>query len=250
MLLTLAITPNVEKRKKLVYQPTIFQIYRWLVLYCIISCFGHKPKRSSNVPTHTPISFPISIIFLFKRWLVLYIETLVTRLLASHSSEAQWLTIRYTRWLVQLKPQLRYSFLGMEDARSSSVLIFGFSFVFTRRDFSDMNYLGIIGSSRSRRARPYFSTWQNAVLGTSFPTPGAPFLPKMSYFQSRGPVCKLWQAPYRDSLSIWNFLPDIYSYLTLPISFLQKFYLTKIFLWEILPYQNFLFRNAKKFYHY
>ena len=27
---------------------------------------------------------------------------------------------------------------------------------------------------------------QNAVLGTSFPTPGAPFLPKMSYFQSRG----------------------------------------------------------------
>ena len=25
---------------------------------------------------------------------------------------------------------------------------------------------------------------QNAVLGTSFPTPGAPFLPKMSYFQS------------------------------------------------------------------
>ena len=61
------------------------------------------------------------------------------------------------------------------------------------------------------------------------------------------PVCKLWQAPYRDSLSIWNFLPDIYSYLTLPISFFQKFYLTKIFLWEILPYQNFLFRNAKKF---
>ena len=27
---------------------------------------------------------------------------------------------------------------------------------------------------------------QNAVLGTSFSTPGAPFLPKMSYFQSRG----------------------------------------------------------------
>ena len=78
----------------------------------------------------------------------------MTRLLASHSSHAQWLTIRYARWLVQL-----YSFLGMEDARSSSILIFGFSFVFTRRDFSDMNYLGIIGSSRSRRARPYFSTW-------------------------------------------------------------------------------------------
>ena len=53
----------------------------------------------------------------------------------------------------------KFSFLGMEDARSSSILIFGFSFVFTRRDFSDMNYLGIIGSSRSRRARPYFSTW-------------------------------------------------------------------------------------------
>ena len=62
------------------------------------------------------------------------------------------------------------------------------------------------------------------------------------------PVCKLLQAPYRDSLSIWNFLPDIYSYPTLPISFLQKFYLTKIFLWEILSYQNFLYRNAKKFY--
>ena len=154
------VTPNVEKRTKLVYQPTIFQIYRWLVLYCIISCFCHKPKRSSNVPTHTPISFPISIIFLFKRWLVLYIETLVTRLLASHSSQAQWLTIRYTRWLVQL-----YSFFGMEDARSSSILIFGFSFVFTRRDFSDMNYLGIIGSSRSRRARPYFSTWHFEIEG-------------------------------------------------------------------------------------
>ena len=27
---------------------------------------------------------------------------------------------------------------------------------------------------------------QNAVLGTSFQTPGVPFLPKMSYFQSRG----------------------------------------------------------------
>ena len=27
---------------------------------------------------------------------------------------------------------------------------------------------------------------QNAVFGTSFPTPGVPFLPKMSYFQSRG----------------------------------------------------------------
>ena len=27
---------------------------------------------------------------------------------------------------------------------------------------------------------------QNAVLGTSFPTPGAPILPKISYFQSRG----------------------------------------------------------------
>ena len=57
----------------------------------------------------------------------------------------------------------KFSFLGMEDARSSSILIFGFSFVFTRRDFSDMNYLGIIGSSRSRRARPYFSTW-GAIL--------------------------------------------------------------------------------------
>ena len=51
----------------------------------------------------------------------------------------------------------------MEDARSSSVLIFSFSFVFTRRDFSDMNYLGIIGSSRSRRTRPYFSTWQSVT---------------------------------------------------------------------------------------
>ena len=82
----------------------------------------------------------------------------MTRLLASHSSQAQWLTIRYTRWLVQL-----YSFLGMEDARSSSILIFGVSFVFTRQDFSDMNYLGIIGSSRSRRARPYFSTWMPSM---------------------------------------------------------------------------------------
>ena len=32
----------------------------------------------------------------------------------------------------------------------------------------------------------HLSSDQNAVLGTSFPTPGAPFLPKMSYFQSRG----------------------------------------------------------------
>ena len=32
----------------------------------------------------------------------------------------------------------------------------------------------------------FFHPIQNAVLGTSFPTPGAPFLPKMSHFQSRG----------------------------------------------------------------
>ena len=41
-------------------------------------------------------------------------------------------------------------------------------------------------------------------------------------------VCKLWQGPYRDSLSLGNFLPDIYSYLTLPISFFQKFTLPKL----------------------
>ena len=62
------------------------------------------------------------------------------------------------------------------------------------------------------------------------------------------PVCKLWQAPYRDSLSIWNFLPDIYNlfihYLT--YIFLLEIYLTKIVLLEILPYQ-FFFQMLRNF---
>ena len=62
------------------------------------------------------------------------------------------------------------------------------------------------------------------------------------------PVCKLWQAPYRDSLSIWNFLPDTYLFIPyLTYIFLSEIYLTEIILLEILPYQ-FLFSNARKLY--
>ena len=58
-----------------------------------------------------------------------------------------------------------------------------------------------------------------------------------------GPVCKLWQAPYRDSLSIWNFLPDSYLFIPyLTYIFLSEIYLTKIVLLEILPYQFSFFK--------
>ena len=40
--------------------------------------------------------------------------------------------------------------------------------------------------SKAAAGAEFMPPGQNAVLGTSFPTPGVPFLPKMSYFQSRG----------------------------------------------------------------
>ena len=60
------------------------------------------------------------------------------------------------------------------------------------------------------------------------------------------PVCKLWQAPYRDSpfeISCQIFIHT----LRLPCLYLSEIYLTKIVLLEILPYQ-FLFSNAGKLY--
>ena len=58
------------------------------------------------------------------------------------------------------------------------------------------------------------------------------------------PVCKLWQAPYRDSPFEISYQIFIH---TLPYLYLLKIYLTKIVLLEILPYK-FFFLNARKFY--